>query len=303
MSSASARILAQVSAETAQLVATVSPGIVALHLRHGGHVSGILWASDTIIASEQSLAKGSEVAATLPGGAKARLSIAARDPSTNLTILRPEVPAEPGPSFQKADAGPVGTIVLMVGADGLGAATARLGMVHTLGPAWQSLAGGHIDRLIRLDFRLGSADEGGAIVDAEGNLVGMAAAGPRGRTLVIPATTIERVLQTFRSTGRIARGWLGLGLHPVALPDEVKPEAGTETALMVVRLEPGSPAEQAGLQLGDILIGIGDQPAADPRSVLARLGPEAVNSKLVLKFVRAGHIGSVEATIGERPQS
>ena len=106
-------------------------------------------------------------------------------------------------------------------------------MVHAIGPEWHSQAGGRIDALLRLDARLG-ADEGGPVLTLAGRLLGMSTAGPRRRALVIPAATIDRVLDPLLAEGRIARGWLGVGLQPVMVPDSLREAAGRDSGMMVV---------------------------------------------------------------------
>ena len=113
-----------------------------------------------------------------------------------------------------------GGLALILSA-GLGGPRARLGLVSRLGPAWVSRAGGQIDRYIGLDLMIGARGEGGPVFDAAGGLLGMATAGPDRRGLVIPAATIDRVIGPLLATGRIARGWLGLGMQPIALDDDL----------------------------------------------------------------------------------
>src|SRR5205823_7473235 len=107
----------------------------------------------------------------------------------------------------------------------------RLGLVRALGPAWHSLAGGLIDRRIELDLRLSARDEGGPVLDAGGALLGMSTAGPRGRGMVIPTATIARVVEPLLATGRVQRGWLGVAMHPVALPSAIAAETGQDRGL------------------------------------------------------------------------
>jgi S1-C subfamily serine protease len=155
------------------------------------------------------------------------------------------------------------------GVDPNGAPLVRLGAVRSLGPGWHSLAGGHIDRRITLDFLIALAEEGGPVLDAAGNLLGMSTAGPGSRALVIPAATIERVLDPLLTTGRVDRGWLGVALHPVALPERIKTEAGQDRGLMVMQVAPEGPAAKAGVLAGDILVALEASPAVSAQALLA----------------------------------
>jgi S1-C subfamily serine protease len=173
--------------------------------------------------------------------------------------------------------------------------------VRGLGPAWHSRAGGRIDRRISLDFLVSRGAEGGPVLDAAGHLLGMSTAGPGGRALVIPAATIERVLDPLLATGRIERGWLGLALHPVALPDAAKPTSGQERGLMVMQVAPEGPAGKAGVLAGDILIAVDGAPAAHPGAIARQFGPESIGRQVELRLIRSGAPRTLTATITARP--
>ena len=162
------------------------------------------------------------------------------------------------------------------------------------------MAGGRIDSLIRLDARL-RADEGGPVLSTAGGLLGMSAAGPRRSTLVIPAETIERVLDPLLKEGRIARGWLGVGLQRVAVPDALRATAGCETGMMVVKLANGGPAENAGILPGDILLDVGSRHARHARALAAVLGPDQVGRTLAVRLLRAGTLQTLSVTVTARP--
>ena len=142
-------------------------------------------------------------------------------------------------------------------------------------PEWHSQAGGRIDALLRLDVRLG-VDEGGPVLDAAGGLLGMSTAGPRRRALVIPAATIDRVLDPLLAEGRIARGWLGVGLQPVMVPDSLREAAGRDSGMMVVSLAAGGPAAAAGVLPGDIMLDLDGTPVRRARALAAAMGPERI---------------------------
>ncbi len=177
----------------------------------------------------------------------------------------------------------------------------RLGVVGSLGPAWHSLAGGRIDRRISLDLRISCAAEGGPVVTAAGGLLGMATAGPRGRALVIPAATVERVLEPLLTAGRIERGWLGVALHPVALPDAIKAECAQDRGLMAMQVAPGGPAETAGVLAGDILIAVDGAPASHPNVIARQFGPESIGKEIELRLVRSGSVRVLAARVTARP--
>jgi S1-C subfamily serine protease len=260
-------------------------------------ISGVLWRPGALVTSEQSLAEADAYTVTLPGGTRTGAALAGRDRATNVAVLRLQADA---PGVTRAEPRGVGELVLALGSDGAGETTARLGAIEALGPAWESMRGGRIDRLIRLGLRLHPAAEGGPVIDAEGRLLGMSTFGPRRGVLVIPASTIARVLDALLESGHVARGWLGVGLHPVALPREVAERSAAAAGLMVVNLAEGAPA--AGVLLpGDILLEVDGKPVAAPRAVAAALGPERIGQAVTLKLVRGGELTTLSVTVAARP--
>jgi S1-C subfamily serine protease len=249
------------------------------------------------VASEQSLPRRDEFELVLAGGAVVKAQLAGRDPGTNIAALRIDQSA-PLPTFQDGEA-TAGALALAYGADGAGGVRARLGVVNTAGPEWASSAGGRIDRYIVLDISLARAEEGGSALDAAGQRLGISTFGPRGRVLVIPSATIERVLPALLKDGRIARGWLGVGLQPVAVPDALKEEAGQPGGAMVMSIAADSPAARAGLVAGDIVLSVNGTPAYRLRRVAAALSD--IGRTAELRVIRGGKLVSVQATIAARP--
>jgi S1-C subfamily serine protease len=280
--------------------AAAGKGFVArLAAPHSRPLTATLWRADVAIASEQVFPKAEEAELTLPDDRTVPARVAGRDPGTNILALRYEGGAEiaPPPAAEPS----LGALALVLAAEAGGLPSARLTTVRALGPAWHSLGGGRIDRRIALDLALSRGEEGGPVFDAAGGLLGMSTAGPRGRALVIPAATIERVLVPLVAAGRIERGWLGVALHPVTLPDTIAAAAGQDRGLIVLRLSPEGPAAQAGLLVGDILVAVGDTPAFHPAEIARRLGPDSIGQTVALKLVRAGTVMSLGAVVTARP--
>jgi S1-C subfamily serine protease len=261
------------------------------------HISAIAWRPGVLVTSEQSLPRASGYTAVRPGGERVAATLAGRDPTTNVAVLRVEGGAGP---FEAVAPRATGGLVVALGADGHGGVTARLGPIEVLGPAWDSQAGGRIDHLVRIGIRLSPAAEGGPVYDATGGLLGMSTFGPRRTVLVIPSATIARVVDALLVHGRIARGWLGVGLHPVALPRDMHERAGTPSGLMVLSLAEGAPATGALLQ-GDILLTIDAMPVPSARSVSAALGPEMIGRTVDIRVLRGGEVRICSITIAARP--
>ncbi len=283
------------SAALAARVAQAAPMVVGLDWGTRERVSALLWRDGVAVTSEQSLPDLESCTAVLPGGARVRAVPAGRDSSTNVAVLRLEAAA---PAIALGAAQAVGELVLALGADGEGGPRARLGIVETLGPAWQSQCGGRIDRLIRLDIALSLAAEGGPVLNAQGGLLGMSTFGPRQSVLVIPAETIERAAVQLLAHGHVRRGWLGVGVQPVQLPRDIEPDS--LSGLMVLSIAEGSPC--AGqLVCGDILLAAGEVKLASPRVLAALLGPETIGTCCRLRVLRGGGVAEVAVQVSARP--
>ncbi len=302
----SADIIEQMSEALADRVAATSAGVVAVRAGHR-HLSGVLWQPDVVVTSEQLLGDRTgftvtHAGKTAPTGTTAKL--AGRDAGTNVAVLKLDAPLDATlPTEPWAEAAPsprVGSLALVLGADAAGAPTGRLAMLHAIGAEWHSMAGGRIDTLLRLDVRLG-ADEGGPVLTPGGKLLGMSTSGPRRRALVIPTATIARVLPILLADGRIARGWLGVSLQPVSVPDALRATAGCETGMMVVSLADGAPAAVAGVLQGDIVLDVDGTPARRVRAMAAALGPERIGQPVILRLLRAGELRTLTVLITARP--
>jgi S1-C subfamily serine protease len=290
--------LAQFSNALVARTALAKGAVVAIRLAHGRHVTGLLWQSGLVVASEQSLPRKDEFELVAPGGAVVTAKLAGRDPSTNIAILRLAEPIA-APAIVAGEAHP-GALALAVGADGSGGASARLGVVNLAGPEWHSSRGGLIDRRIVLDLRLAHREEGGPVFDAAGACLGMSTFGPRGQVIVIPTATIERVVPQLAKAGHIARGWLGVALQPVAVPDALRETADQSSGLMVMSVVEGGPAAQAGIVAGDIILSVDGTSTHRLRRIAKLFGADSIGRKADLRLIRSGAVITVQTTIAER---
>lgn len=291
--------LVQFSDALAARVESTKPTAVAIRLAHERFVTGIVWQSDVVVASEQSLPRREEFEVVMTGGTVTTAKVAGRDSSTNIAVLRPQAPlASSSITTNEARAG---AIAIAIGADGTGGASARLGIVNIVGPEWHSSRGGLIDRRIALDVRLARSEEGGPIFDAAGSCIGMSTFGPRGQVLVIPAATIDRIVPTLLKDGRVARGWLGVALQAVAVPDALRETVDQSSGLMVMSVVENGPAAQAGIVAGDIILSVDGTSTRRFRKIARHFGSENIGRKAELRVIRSGAVITVKTTIAERP--
>jgi S1-C subfamily serine protease len=293
-----ADLLAQFSNALATRAELAKNAVVAIRLAHERHMTGMVWRSDIVVASEQSLPKKDEFELVAAGGSVVTARIAGRDPATNIAILRLAGQIA-SPSVAAGEAR-TGAVALAIGADGTGGASARLGLVNLAGAEWHSSRGGLIDRRIVLDLRLAGREEGGPVFDAAGACLGMSTFGPRGQVIAIPTATIERIVPLLLKDGRIARGWLGVALQAVAVPDALRETADQSSGLMVMSVVEGGPAAQAGIVAGDIILSVDGTSTRRFRKIARYFGSDSIGRKADLRVIRSGTVITVQTTIAER---
>jgi S1-C subfamily serine protease len=293
-----ADLLTQFSNALATRAEAAKSAIVAVRLRHERHITGMVWRPDVVVASEQSLPRKDDFELVAAGGSVLAAKIAGRDPATNIAVLRLAGPIA-APSIAAGDA-KTGAVALAIGADGTGGASARLGLVNLAGAEWHSSRGGLIDRRIVLDLRLAQREEGGPVFDAAGSCLGMSTFGPRGQVIAIPTATIERIVPQLLKDGRVARGWLGVALQAVAVPDALRESAGQSSGLMVMSVVESGPAAQAGILAGDIILSVDGTSTHRFRRLARLFGSDSIGRKADLRLIRSGAVITVQATIAER---
>jgi len=284
--------LTSLSASLSGLVAATAPSIVAIH-SHRALSSGFIWKTGMIVTADEALADEGEVAVTLSGGKRISATIAGRDPTTDIALLRADIDAV-SPIALDGSAPSAGALAVVVGGRE-GEAVAALGVVATSGVAWRSMRGGEIDARIELDLSLRRHAEGGLALDASGQAFGMAVFGPRRRVLVIPAATIARVAAQIEAHGKVARGYLGLGLQPVRL------DRDGGVGAMVMSVAGDGPGAKAGVRQGDVLQAWDGQPIGSVNALLRALGPTSVGKTVAVSLRRGGETRAVVLEIGERP--
>ncbi len=283
-------ILASLSTALEGVAAKARPSIVSVHSRRS-RASGFVWKAGLVITADEALAEEGDVAIKLADGTARTATIAGRDHTTDIALLRFDS-AGLAPATLSSQVPPLGALSVVVAAE-RGTPTAALGAVSLVGERWRSLRGGDIDARIELDVRLPYSHQGGLALNAAGEAFGMAVLGPR-RVLVIPSATIERVAAKLETHGRVARGYLGLGLQPVKLDDGI--------GAMVMSVDKTGPSAAAGIRQGDVIVSWNNEKLSSVRSLLRALGPDSVGSVVEVTARRADEPVNFKLTIGERPE-
>ena len=285
--------LALLSDQLAALVERAATGIVTVHCGRRLSISGIHWRPGVLVTAEEALDRDEDITLLLPGGRKVPATLAGRDPTTDVAVLRFEPGGLPLATTGDATTLRAGHFVLAIGRHE-GGPIASHGIAGFIGGAWQSQRGGTIDQFLRLDLRLSPAGEGGALVDVNGKVLGMTVLGPRRRALAIPAATIDRAVDQLLAKGHVARGYLGAALQRVRL-------GGDARGVLVIGVDANGPAAQAGLLVGDVITAWNGAPTSRVREIWRLLGTDSVGTSVELKVMRAGNPATVAVTLGERP--
>jgi S1-C subfamily serine protease len=295
-----ANVMGDLSAALAQTVDAAGPAVVRVEGRRRIPASGIVWSAEGVIVTANHVVKRDEnITVGLPDGQAVKAAVAGRDPSTDLAVLRAEA-SELAAAGHHQDDLAVGHLVLALGRPGR-TVQATLGIVSALGDSWRTPMGGPVDRYLQTDVVMYPGFSGGPLVNAEAQVVGLnTSALLRGVSLTLPSATLSRVVDTLLAHGRMQRGYLGVSTQPARLPAAVKEELGQETGLLIVSVEPDSPADQGGLVLGDTIVGLDEATVRHHDDLLAALGADRVGVKTPVKIVRGGEIHTLNVTIGER---
>ncbi|HET6579101.1 MAG TPA: trypsin-like peptidase domain-containing protein [Gemmatimonadales bacterium] len=299
--------LAALSSDLAAAVEAAGRSVVAIHARRRIPASGVVWQPGVVVATHHTIQRDEDITVALHDGTTAPATLVGRDPSTDLTVLRlgDAAGAAAAPAAFTTDAPRVGQLALALGRPGT-AVTASLGIVSAVGGEWRTWQGGTIDRFVRLDVSVYDGFSGGPLVDAAGRVAGINTSGlARAVALTVPASTVARVAGQLLERGHVARGWLGIATQPVRLPPGLQRSAGTGAGagLVVVHVEPDSPADRGGVLLGDILLALDDRPLSDPGDVLAALGGDRIGTPVALRVARGGRAEMLTVTVGERPRA
>jgi serine protease Do len=284
--------LTNLSDDLAAAVERAGASVVAVY--GGGRMpsSGVHWSPGVIVTAEHSLRRDEEIRVGLANGETIAAELAGRDPGTDIAVLKIDAKALPAISSARAKA-KTGNIVLAIGRHREIGVCAALGVVSVVGPGYQTWRGGKLDSFLRLDIELYPGCSGALVVDAAGDALGIATSvHSRFAPVAIPALTVDRVAAELAKRGYVARGYLGVGMQPVALPDGA--------GLIVISIEKDSPAAKAGLVIGDILVGLGSNAVRDTRDVQVFLAGESIGKTVPAAILRGGERREIAITIGEK---
>ncbi len=295
--------LARLSTDLARAVDHAAAAVVTVHARHRLPSTGVLWRAGIVVTADHTVERDDEITVTLPDGQTLPATLAGRDPTTDLAVLRVEGANIAPAALNTNDDLKVGQLVLALGRPGRDEFSASFGVISAASGAWRTMRGGQVDRFIRPDLTLYPGYSGGPLVDAAGQIVGINTSQlTRSGNVTIPVSTVNTILDQLLAKGRISRGYLGLAMQPVRLPEHVRTALGLEQefGLIAVEVAQDGPAAQGGLYIGDILLSLADQPVTSTDAIQSLLTPDKIGTPLVVQILRAGALTTLTFTVGER---
>lgn len=297
--------LTSFSEQLAALTEQAAQFVVAVHARPRFNSSGVHGSPGIIVTAEHTIRHDDEIVVTTATGARHAAELIGRDPGTDLAVLRFKDLVAPIVTRQADGASHrPGSIVPAVGRN-KDSANAALGMISSVGGPSQTWRGGKLDQVVRLDVTLHPAAAGGAIIDVNGNLIGLATdALSRMAVFAAPVATMERVVSSLVTHGKIRHGYLGAGLQPIVVPAHLKANLGLSISrgLMAVSVDPDAPAGKAGMVIGDVLLELDGQATEQPMRVRTIPGADSVGKTLTARILRGGQLANLEIKITERPE-
>jgi len=298
----SSSALSELSSQLAAAVETAANSIVAIHARRRIPSSGVIWRDGVVVAASHTVRRDDDIPVTLPSGDSVIAKVAGRDPATDLIALRVDGTRSHVATRADASSLRVGSLVLAVGRPGRDV-SASFGIVSAVGEGWRTWQGARIDKVLRLDVAVYDGFSGGPVVDASGAVAGINnSALARGTPLALPGSAVDRVLDELLEKGHVRRPFIGIAVQPVALSAAIVKQQGlsNDDGLLLVSIADNSPAEKAGMLLGDVLLEANGKTLTGPDELLDALAAAGTGGAVTLRFLRGGAVKTASITPGDR---
>lgn len=295
-------LLSTFSNQLADAVDAVAASVVQVQGRRRP-VSGLVYAENVVMTTARALGRGDALHVRRHDGRVLDAELAGWDPATSLAVLRvPDLGVRA--VAPAAAAARVGHLAVAIARSWSNAVTASLGIVSVIGGPLHTGRRRSIDQVIRTTAPMHDGFSGGAFVDTNGGLVGVATAAEiRGLGVVIPAGIAWSTAAAVLEHGRLKRGYLGVAGQAVALSAAQTTQHDRKEGLLVVGVTSGSPAADAGLIVGDVLLDFDGHAVDSPEDLLDLLRGDRVGRSVALRVLRGGNVMDVNVVPGERPNA
>jgi S1-C subfamily serine protease len=295
-----ANVLADLSKQMADAVERIGPALVLVNGRARRPASGVVFAPGLVVTADHVVEREEELTIETDGGRTLAAQFAGRDSASDLAVLR-VAELDRTPAATAAEPARVGQLVLAVGRPSSSGPMASLGVVSAVGGPLRTPRGALIERYIQTDATPYPGFSGGPLIDSAGAVVGLLTTGlVGGVALAVPAPIAWRVAQTLAEHGRVKRGYLGISSQPVPIPAGQRAGREQSAGLLIVRVEDGSPAEQGGLLVGDILVSLAGQTLSDTQDLQALLAGEVAGSVVPIEVIRGSALQTLQVRVGQR---
>jgi S1-C subfamily serine protease len=291
----------ELSNAIADRVEAAGASVVRVDARAHRGASGVIWSDDGVVVTAHHVVERDDaITVTLADGASHGATLVGRDAGTDLAVLRVDAKGLARAAWSEPDGLRVGHLVVAVARPGR-TVRATLGIVNAFGDEYRTPAGGKVDRYIQSDAPRLHGFSGGALVDLQGRVLGLNTAGVlRDAGIAVPTRTVARVVGELLAHGRVPKGYFGVGAYPAQLPPAIEQKVGRKAGVVLVAIEPGSPADRAGLGLGDVLVAVDAKPVERPADLVALL-EDAVDREVAVTIARGGVLQDLRVTAGRRP--
>jgi S1-C subfamily serine protease len=263
-------------------------------------VSGVLIGGDRVLTASH-LVPDEGITVAMPDGTKKEAMLAGRDPIHDLALLR--LGSDVKASDVQAASVAVGDLVVSLKRDSFDGINASLSMVSSAGAKLRIGRSGVLERYLQTDGDRLPGTTGGPVADADGAFAGIQVYNRRmGAEVIIPADLALVRAKLLEEKGSVPQPYLGVRSQEVPLTKAGKESVKSrqDTGLLLVSVESGSASEKAGLEVGDILVGMGGSPVADHEQLLSILSERGAGAKVDAEVIRGGALRSVSVTIGAR---
>ena len=247
-----------------------------------------------------------EIDVALSDSRRARARVVGTDPETDLAVLKVDLKNMPAIAFAQSDQAAVGDVVLAIGNPfGVGQ-TVTSGIISALSRSHLGI--NTFENFIQTDAAINPGNSGGALVDVNGNLLGINTAiytrtgGSQGIGFAIPSRIAKEVLEQIVESGVVTRGWVGIGIQDMTSELAESLKLPKVNGALITEVVNGSPADKAGVKPGDILVGVEGKPVTDYTSTLNLIAALRPSAPATLKVIRNRDELALKVNVGKRPK-
>jgi serine protease DegQ len=291
-------MLSEFSNDIANIVEAAAPSVVQVQGRRRP-ASGVIYAADLVVTTARAAGDDDHPHVRRADGKLLDATLVGIDPTTRVALL--SVPGLAGSAFTPASSPRVGHLAVAIARSWSNRLTATVGLVAVIGGPLPTGRRRSIEQVIRTSAPMHEGFAGGAFLSTNGELLGVAtAASIRGLGVVIPTSIAwQAAAELFTRRGQ-KRGYLGIAAQPIRVPEKQRGIAGAEEALLIVGVKDGTPAADAGLLVGDVLLSLEGHALASPDDLFDLLIGDRVGQPASVRVLRGGVPADVRVTVGER---